>query len=141
MGIDIDDFASALAKELSDYTLDIAKGVRQATDDVSKEMLANIRSDSPKRKRKSKRKRKNGSTHKKYTSVMALKTEVDNVYELKKRWYVKEPYYRLPHLLENPHKTRNGGRTRAFPHIKKNEEKAQKSFEQKVEGVIENAGK
>lgn len=128
MGIDIDDLASVLAEELKDYTLDIAKGVKQAAEDVSKEMLENIRADAPKRKRK-------------YVRAMALKTDKDNVYETRKIWYVKDPHYRLPHLLEQPHKTRSGGSTKAFPHIKKNEEKAQKAFEQKVEGVIENAGK
>lgn len=30
--------------------------------------------------------------------------------------YSDSPFYRLPHLLERPHATRNGGRTRAFPH-------------------------
>lgn len=30
--------------------------------------------------------------------------------------YAESPGYRLAHLLERPHATRNGGRTRAFPH-------------------------
>lgn len=134
MGIDIDDFASALAKELSNYSLDVAKQVRQAVQEESKKMLKDIKRDSPKR---------TGS----YKKAMALKTEVDNVYELKKRWYVKDPDYRVSHLLEYGHdvtKEKRGpkiGEARPKPHIEKNEDKAQKAFYERVVKIFENAGK
>lgn len=46
----------------------------------------------------------------------------------------------LTHLLEHGHMMRNGGRTRAFPHILPAEEKAIKEYEKAVEQAIESGG-
>lgn len=55
-----------------------------------------------------------------------------------KTWHVESPHYRRSHLLENGHATRNGGRTRAFPHISKGAEYAEKRLEELIiEGLSE----
>ena len=77
----------------------------------------------------------------KYKRAISIKTVYESPTERRKRWFVKAPRHTLPHLLEKPHKTRNGGTSRAFPHIKENEEKAVKDFESKVEGVIKSGGR
>lgn len=48
--------------------------------------------------------------------------------------------WQLTHLLENGHTTRNGGRTRAFVHIKPIEEKYVNQYQQDVEKIIKNGG-
>ncbi len=48
----------------------------------------------------------------------------------------KRPEYRLTHLLEDGHAKRDGGRTKAMPHIQKHEQDAVQEFERRVEEVI-----
>lgn len=48
--------------------------------------------------------------------------------------------WQLTHLLENGHITRNGGRTRAFVHIRPIEEKYVNQYQQDVEKLIKNGG-
>lgn len=53
----------------------------------------------------------------------------------------KNGNYRLTHLLEYGHLTRNGTRTRAFAHIKPVEEYVVKQFQKEVEQIIKRGGK
>lgn len=50
--------------------------------------------------------------------------------------YSEKPDYRLTHLLEYGHAKRNGGRTKAFPHIKYAEESAEKRLIYKITNGI-----
>lgn len=128
MAISVDKLAAELANTISAYTGEIAEEVKEAVDTTAQELLDNIRADAPKRTGK-------------YRKAMAVKTVSENTYERKKLWYVKSPHYRLQHLLERGHTLRNGGRSRAYPHIAKNEEKARVAFEERVERIVKNGGK
>ncbi len=127
-GIQIGQLSEAISKELTLYSEAITEGIKEAVDEVAEELLQNTRADAPENSGK-------------YKKAISIKTAYESPSERRKRWYVKAPHYTLSHLLENPHKTRNGGRTHAFPHIKQNEEKAVKDFESKVKEVIENGGR
>ena len=51
-------------------------------------------------------------------------------------WHVKTPEYRLTHLLENGHLTRDGThRTKAIKHIKYGRQIAEQVLEEKLEGL------
>lgn len=126
--ISIDNIAQTIVEGLDEYTVEVAKGVKDAVDVTAKELCENIKADAP-------------SRYGKYKKAMALKTSHESDYEKRVTWYVKSPHYRLSHLLENGHIKRGGGRVKAHPHIAKNEEKAMAAFEERVEEVISNAGK
>lgn len=53
-------------------------------------------------------------------------------------WYVKAPDYRLSHLLNNGHATRNGGRVKGTGFIAKAEKEVVEKFEKEIEEVIKN---
>ena len=126
--IQIGELSDAVQRELTTYSKDITDGIKQVVNDVSGELLENTRKDAPKHSGK-------------YKRAIRLKIMYESSDEKRVRWHVAAPRHTLSHLLENPHKTRNGGMSRAFPHIKKNEEKAVKDFETKVDEVIKNGGR
>ena len=126
--ISIDEMADVIDKELAGYTRDVADEVKKAVDLTAKELLKNTRADAPKRTGE-------------YKKAMAIKTRYEGLYDKRVTWYVKAPHYRLAHLLEKGHAKRGGGRVKAYPHIEKNEAKANADLERRVKEAIENAGK
>lgn len=53
-------------------------------------------------------------------------------------WYVDGPDYRLSHLLENGHATRNGGRTKGTHFIKKASDPILEQYIKDVEEILKN---
>ena len=51
-------------------------------------------------------------------------------------WYVDGPDYRLSHLLENGHATRNGGRTKATHFIKKASDPILEQYVKDIEEIL-----
>lgn len=109
-----------LTKIFSEYSKEISDGVLKAQDEVAEKVLADLKSSSPKRKGK-------------YARGWTIKRENKKV----KIYNAKSPG--LTHLLEFGHAKKNGGRTRAIPHIKPAEEKAKTLFLKAVKDVVENA--
>lgn len=71
----------------------------------------------------------------KYKKSWAVKTTKENANALEVTVHSKNRY-QLAHLLEFGHAKRNGGRTRAFPHIAPAEAAAAELLEREVEAAL-----
>lgn len=70
-----------------------------------------------------------------YNPSWSMKTESDRL-TFSAKIYNKK-HYRLTHLLEFGHAKVNGGRTRAFPHIKPVNDWVQKEYERKLKEQLQ----
>ena len=126
--INIDDLASAIVQELQVYSQDITDGIKEGIEIVSKEVNEEI-------KKHVTFKQPSG----KYVKAFRIKTSYEDKCNKRNTWFVANGQYRLTHLLENGHALRNGGRSKAYKHIKFGEELAIKRMEEIAKGAIEDA--
>lgn len=112
-----------IMKYLQNYKEDVSEVVEQVANKVGKEATDELKQTSPIGHRKS------------YAKGWRLKKDKVG----KNKYIVKihnKTDYQLTHLLEFGHATRNGGRTKAIPHIRPTEEKYKKIFEQELKKEI-----
>lgn len=129
MNIEIEDLAKTIAEELSKYTDEITEKVKENIDIVAEECNEEI-------KKHITFKQPTG----KYVKAFRIKKSFEDKYNKRNTWHVSGVYYRLTHLLEYGHALINGGRTKAYPHIKYGDELAKKRMEELTKEAIENAG-
>lgn len=112
------DIASEITKALTEYTSEVEEKLDEIKSDVADETVNMLKVNSPTGRRgkyaKGWRKKKDGTSY-----VIHNATDAG-----------------LTHLTEKGHAKRNGGRTKAQPHISTAEEEAIKKFENKVERAI-----
>lgn len=130
MSIKTGDLAAAIAAELESYSQDVADEIKKAVDVVAKEVNQEIKARVPFTQR-------TGD----YVRAFRVKTAFENRYTKRNTWYVANGQYRLTHLLEHGHALRQGGRARAFPHIKYGEDLAIKRMEQLAKEAVERANR
>lgn len=109
---------------LDEYSQEIQEDLEIVTKEISNEAVADLRNV------KGTYQVKTG----KYNKGWRVNTQ-------KGRGYINCTVYnatdwQLTHLLEKGHATRNGGKTRAFPHIAPVEDKYVKKYEEEVDRII-----
>lgn len=123
--IDIDQMAIEIVKAYSDYTDDVRAAIEKAADDISKDVLAEVRDLAPVRTgeyRRSFRRRK-------------IRSGDQTGYTI---WSPK--HYQRTHLLEHGWTTRKGTRVPGRPHMGPAEKKYVPKFEKRVEQIIRDGG-
>lgn len=113
---------------LNEYSTDVQDGIDKAAQTLANQAASNLKASS--------------GTYEihtgKYNKGWRVKTEkgrgsIDCIVHNATNW-------QLTHLLENGHTTRNGGRTKAFEHIRPVEQKCVKEYTKDVENIIKNGG-
>ncbi len=115
------DFKLNLINEyLKEYTDEVEEDVVRVAEEVGKEALVKIKNASP----------KNTGEYAKSWKIKKIKTSGTI------RIVLHNKKHKLTHLLEYGHKTRNGGQTRKFRHIKPVKDWVSEEFQKRLESVI-----
>lgn len=115
---EINNLANEIAEQVKLYTREVKEEIETAKQEVSKELVQDLKRDSPE---------KTGS----YRKGWKIKKEK------RSNKIHNSTDYQLTHLLEKGHAKRNGGRVAAKIHIAPNEEKAIREFLDRIERAIE----
>lgn len=124
--ISTNQIAQAISDELKIYSAEVTEGIKKANDETMKEFVEDTKQDAPK-----------GARPKYYKNITS-KTTFESPNKKVNTWYVKDPEYRLTHLIAFGHATRNGGRAEAQDFLTPNYEKLEKNFDERIKEVIQN---
>lgn len=118
--IDISDLANEINRQLRMYADGVGEKINESAKEIAKEGVKELKQTSPSGSRKKKKYKKSWKDKKVNGKYIVHNTE-----------------YRLTHLLEKSHATRDGGRTTAQPHIAPVERKMIQKFERAVREAVQ----
>lgn len=124
--IPTNNISKAISDELKIYNSQVVEGMKKVNDECMKEFVDDTKQDAPRGHRK------------KFYRNITSKTTLETPNKKVNTWYVKDPEYRLTHLIAFGHATKNGGRTKAQDFLTPNYEKLEKNFEEGIKEVIQN---
>ena len=126
--VKIEDLSNAIGKELEIYDRDIAQKIKRQAVRSIKQCVETTKLTAPVGKRT-----------KHYRDDIAWRTLEDTYRKTVVQWYVKTPNYRLSHLLNNGHATKNGGRVEGTNFITRAHDETVREYEKEIEDIIKNA--
>lgn len=127
--ISVDSLSEAITAELKNYNQEVIDGVKNAAYEFAQEFTSATKKDAP---------RSDTKRRGRFAKNITFKKTYDSNTGATYTWYVKDPEYRLTHLLKNGHATKNGGRTRAQDFITNNYNRAEEKYVEEVEEIIKN---
>lgn len=125
--ISVDQLGEAIANELTLYSQHVIDGVKKEAKKSISQLVKDTKATAPV-----------GNRTKHYRDSISSRKESENDRSITYQWYVKGSDYRLSHLLENGHVSRNGGRVEGTHFIKKASDPIIEQYLQAVEEVIKN---
>lgn len=125
VNIPIDRLADELVQAIKEYTDDVAEGVRKTVDRSARKVLQETKALALKRTGE-------------YAQSFGITKE--DGYGTTKRIVWNKKHYRRVHLLEFGHAKVNGGRVRAFPHLRPAYDKHAANLDDEIKQILRNGG-
>lgn len=129
MNINLDSLASEITKYVTEYTEDVSKAIDEVIDETANDILAEVKATAPVRESGSRGYAKN------------FKVSKDDRKGKTRRVVWNRKNFSIAHLLEFGHALKNGGRARAFPHLRKAYDNHIDAMQDKIKDVIRRGGK